>query len=239
MKEKELSLRELDEIGEELARDYSRGRESMNADCFDIEGFTREYLGLDIRDEWIAEDDPDVIGFLADGEDRLTVLRNGEPESVVFPKGTVVLDRSLLRRGQSGRRRFTMAHEAAHEVLGRLYQRQGSGRCRRNLSMYEGHDQAERRDYGEVQADRLGAAYMMSRSRLENNLKKYHGGMPVLCYGSGVIPLQEKRDIQKMADAMGVSYTALLIQLKEQGMVEHRSIEEFSREYIIGRRECR
>ncbi len=236
MKKKEISLCELDEIGEQLERDYIAGREGMNADCFDIEGFTREYLELDIRDEWIAEDDPDVIGFLADGEDHLTVLRNGKPESVVFPKGTVVLDRSLLRRGQSGRRRFTMAHEAAHEVLGRLYQRQGSGRCRRNLSVYEGHDPAERRDYGEVQADRLGAAYMMSGTRLRMNLAKYHDGKPVICYGSGVIPLHEKRAIQKMANAMGVSYTALLIQLKEQDLIEYRPMDEFSREYITGRR---
>ena len=51
----------------------------------------------------------------------LRVIRNREPQTIVFPADTVVIDRFLLQVRNSARRRFTLAHEAAHIILNRSY----------------------------------------------------------------------------------------------------------------------
>jgi len=111
------SFQELDVLGESLSRDYTKKTHRWNAMCFDIEGFITEYLGLTIVYESFAEEDSSKIGFLANGIDPLLVHRNGKVVSVVFPKDTVVIERFLLRDSESSRRRFTLAHEAAHKIL--------------------------------------------------------------------------------------------------------------------------
>ena len=199
MRKKNMSPRELEELGEGLVRDYLKRTKRWNALSIDIEGFITEYLGLSVRYERFAEDDPGKIGYLSDGVMPLMVYRAGKPQAVVFPKGTVVVDKYLLKSDESGRRRFTLAHEAAHEIL-----------------------------------DRLAAAILMPRFQIEKALKKYRGGVPVKCYGSEIIPQEDKTSIQKMADALGVSYSAMLIQLRDLNMIEYRPVEEYISE-MFGR----
>ena len=86
---------------------------------FDIEGFITDFLKLPILYEAFAEDDPSKIGFLSDGITPLIVYRAGKKTPVVFPKDTIVIERFLQRSDESGRRRFTLAHEAAHFILNR------------------------------------------------------------------------------------------------------------------------
>lgn len=109
------SFHELDALGEGLSRDYITRTHRWNARCFDIEG----YLGLHIIYESFAEKDRSKIGFLANGITPLLVYRDGVIASIVFPKDTIVLERFLLRPKESSRRRFTLAHEAAHKIMER------------------------------------------------------------------------------------------------------------------------
>ena len=83
----------------------------------DIEGLVTDYLGLTVVYENIAEDDPNKIAFLSNGKRPLWVSRNGERIQVVFPKGTVVMDKVLLHENESSRRRFTLGHEARTALL--------------------------------------------------------------------------------------------------------------------------
>lgn len=113
------SFHELDALGEGLSRDYITRTHRWNARCFDIEGFITDYLGLHIIYESFAEKDRSKIGFLANGITPLLVYRDGVIASIVFPKDTIVLERFLLRPEESSRRRFTLAHEAAHKIMER------------------------------------------------------------------------------------------------------------------------
>ncbi len=62
--------------------------------CIDIDRVAR-FLGVTIVYERIAEDDPDKIGFAADGNTALKVFRNGVKKAVIFPRDYVVLEQFL------------------------------------------------------------------------------------------------------------------------------------------------
>ena len=113
------SFQELDALGEGLSKDYIARTHRWNARCFDIEGFITDYLGLAIVYESFAEKDSSKIGFLSNGIDPLLVYRNGTATPIVFPKDTIVVERYLLNPEESSRKRFTLAHEAAHKVMER------------------------------------------------------------------------------------------------------------------------
>ena len=103
-----ISFGELEELGETIVREYLRKTKRYNALCVDIEGLVTDYLGLTVVYENIAEDDPNKIAFLSNGKRPLWVCRNEQRLSVVFPKGTVVMDKVLLHENESSRRRFTL-----------------------------------------------------------------------------------------------------------------------------------
>lgn len=112
-----ISFGELEELGETIVREYLRKTKRYNALCVDIEGLVTDYLGLAVVYKNIAEDDPNKIAFLSNGKRPLWVSRNEERIQVVFPKGTVVMDKVLLHENESSRRRFTLGHEGATALL--------------------------------------------------------------------------------------------------------------------------
>ena len=106
-----ISNRELEELGEGLTRHYlENAHVQMAARCIDIEGLAN-YLGMTVVFETFAEEDRDKVGFLADGRTPLKIRRKGSIVSFCFPLGTIVLDSFLRQDKESGRRRFTIAHE--------------------------------------------------------------------------------------------------------------------------------
>ena len=94
-----VSNKEIEEVGESLMLKYLLGKKPPP--CV----YTT-----------IAEDDRDKIGFISDGIYPLQVMREGRWETVIYPKGTIVIDRFLLQPDKSAQRRFTLAHEAAHVI---------------------------------------------------------------------------------------------------------------------------
>lgn len=79
----------------------------------------------------------------------------------------------------------------------------------------------------ETQTDRMASVLLMPRFLVERLLKRFHSGAPIPIYGSWAMRGEDKLGIQKMADCMGVTFTALLIRLKTLGMTEQRDISEY------------
>ena len=88
--------------------------------CVDIEGIARDYFGLNVLFENIAENDLGKTGFCANGERPLTVIRNGKKQQIIFPDDTIVLDRYYQRKENYASRRFVLGHEVGHKILGRV-----------------------------------------------------------------------------------------------------------------------
>lgn len=231
------SFQELDALGEGLSRDYTKRTHRWNSQCFDIEGFIRDYLGLNIVYETFAEADSSKIGFLANGVDSLIVYRNGKKTSVVFPVDTIVIEKYLLRSSESSRRRFTLAHEAAHKILEKHIPMQTAACFHSDFNMENDYSVEDIRrifSLNETLTNRLGAAILMPQFLVEKVLKKLNDSHPVLCYDGGVFAQEEKLTIQTMADNLGVSYSAFVNRLKELNLLDCHPIEEYFERLHIG-----
>ncbi|MCD7744154.1 MAG: ImmA/IrrE family metallo-endopeptidase [Lachnospiraceae bacterium] len=222
-----ISNAELEELGEGIILGYTGGKvEKLGR--VDIEGLITDYLGLSIEYEQFAEDDMSKIGFLANGITPLRINRNGKRISKIFSKGTIVLDRFLLRPEENGRRRFTLAHEAAHWLLERHTPVQAAFRTE-----YSSEQQYSMKELQQIcsmmesQADRLGAVLLMPASMVRSTLRRYAGTDRLRVYGSTVFARSEKIAMQRMADHMGVSWSALFYRLKELNLLEYRDVQEY------------
>lgn len=157
------SYNEIDELGEGLIRHYL-GAEAEQTCCVDIEGFATEYLKLPLLYRTFAEQDTDKIGFIADGITSLRVYEGGVPVNRIFPKGTIVIERYLLREHESGRRRFTISHECAHYLMDRTVPGAAFHREYDNERVYTQEDLRNLFNLHETQIDRMGAALLMRGS---------------------------------------------------------------------------
>ena len=224
------SYQELDALGEGLACGYMKKLRRLGSAAFDIEGFVTDYLRLTIVYENIAEDDITKIGFLSDGKTPLTVIRNNGPEAVVFPVGTIVIDKFLLKNSESSRKRFTIAHEAAHFLLNLHVPSQMEACYKSTFTSgcdYSEDDQERIFSINESFTDRLAAAILMPLYLVRKALRKHNKGNKIVCYDGGVFSVKQKMAIRKMADDLGVSYSALVNRLRELSLLDTRPIEEY------------
>lgn len=224
------SFEELEELGEAIIKEYIKKTKQTNCLCVDIEGFVTSYLGLELEYENFAETDNGRIGFLSDGVRPLWVYRNHQRVQVLFPKGTVVLDSVLLRENESGRHRFSMAHEAAHKILERHIPKQTTP-CFHSIfdaeANYTTEELHQAFSWNELLADRLGAVFLMPKFLVFKAIKKVAGKSFFKVYGNGIFAEEDKIAIHKTADIMGVSFTAFIMRLREFNLLERHDTSEY------------
>lgn len=220
------SYDEIDELGEGLIRQYL-GADAERTCCVDIEGFATEYLKLPLLYRSFAEQDTDKIGFIADGITPLRIHEDGTSCLCVFPKGTIVIERSLRRENESGRRRFTISHECAHYLMDKTIPAAAFHREFDGERDYTPEDFRNLFSFHETLIDRMGAALLMPRFMVRNVVAMHGcaGGIPV--FGDRVMRTTDKLMIKQMANTMGVSFSAFLIRLRELGYLSRRPLYEF------------
>lgn len=202
----------------------------------DIDGFAAEFLRCQVLYETFAEDDMDKIGFSSDGITPLSVHREGKIVQMVFPRNTVVLEKSLLEPSEQFRRRFTLAHEAGHMIAAKLDPEQAAGfqQVFDGEKLYTAEELRERFAIGEWQANTIAASLLMPTFLMKSVLQKYNSGQRLMVYGNNVFAPREKAILQKMSNTLGVSYTALVIRLRDLGSLDFHPIKEYvSREFLL------
>ena len=225
-----VTAEELETLGNLMVREYLKKSRKYKAQCFDIEAFITDYLKVRIEFESFAEEDAGKTGFMANGHDCLMVVRNGKKERVVFPENTIVIEKFFLRDDMSAKRRFTQAHEAAHVILARHIPGQTAAAFHSEFDSgqeYQPDDLKRIFSLEETQADRLGAVLLMPLYHVEKALKKYNDGNRIIRYEGGIFSQESKFRMQKMADALGASYSALVVRLSGLGLFEERPIQEY------------
>lgn len=225
---------EIECLCEAMILDFFRSRKIKNPMCVDIESFVSGYLGIPIVYETFAEPDPGRVGFLSDGVRPLAVRRGEKVEQVVFPIRTAVIEKYLLKPGESPRRRFTIAHEGAHDVLSRHIPLQTNPAAAFHSEYdsevtYSKEMLQEMMSVNEFFTNRAAACFLMPRFLVERSLKLHNSAQRVIRYDNGVLSQDQKLTIQKMADTLGVSYTALYLRLDELNLFECRPIGEYLR----------
>ena len=222
-----LSRAELDEISNGLIEVYAKQHPKKAVQSIDIEHFITEFLMLKIEYASFAEDDCGKIGFTADGETPLLIYSDREIIPFVFPKDTIVLDKFLLSEKEQGRRRFTMAHEASHHILSKMYAVPATGRFHTEYDSERSYSKEELTQMfasAEWQADAMGASLLMPKRIIDNAMAKYNQCQPIKIYGDNTLAQREKNTLRRMAAYIGVSYTALLIRLRDMNLLEYHDI---------------
>ena len=231
-----ISNRELDELGDGLVRHYlAHSGMQATARCIDIEGLAN-FLGLTVTYETFAEKDFDKIGFLSDGKTPLLVRRGGQVVSFLFPLGTIVLDVSLHADKESGRCRFTIAHEIAHFMID---QHRPAAQYHRTFDAEKKYSVAEMNELFNIvenQADRLAAAILMPRFTVDRALDDFYKGKRIPVYGQSIIAAKEEKAISRMAAQIGVSYSAMLIRLRQFGLLDYHPVDEYFEKALRGRK---
>ncbi len=223
---------EIENLCEAMIKDFFKSRHYTNVVCVDIEAFVKEYLGVPIVYETFAEDDPGRIGFLSDGKRPLTVRRGDIVEKVVFPARTMVIERFLLTQKESARKRFSIAHEGAHDILERHIPIQSSPLAAFHSEFdpemtYSPDMLKEMMSVNECFANRAAACLLMPRFLVMRVMRRYTKTNRVILYDDGVLAQDQKLLVQKMADTLGVSYTAFYLRLQELDLFDRRPIEEY------------
>lgn len=193
----------------------------------DIESFLTGFLKLPLKYRSFAEEDYSKIGFISDGITPLRVMEGERPMREVFPKGTVVLEKYLLNRGEEGRRRFTVAHEAGHFIMDRTVAMASFHREYDKEHAYTSQELKELLSFREARVDRLAAALLMPGFMVRAVLENFGISSLIPIYGDNLLRLEDKLLIQRMAAVMGVSYTAFLIRLKELHLLARHDISEY------------
>lgn len=221
-----LTYEEIDELGDGLIRQYLSA-DADNCFCVDIEGFVTDFLSLPILYRTIAEKDSDKIGFISDGLTPILVFENKVVVSKIYPKGTIVIEKCLRRESESGKRRFTIAHEGGHLVVERTLPRARFHREFDNKRRYTASDYKDLFNFKETLIDRMGAALLMPRFMVYNVVKTYNAENGIPIFGDSVLRAEDKLLIHDMANTMGASYTAFYIRLRELGLLRRHDLSEF------------
>lgn len=217
---------EVEELAEVMVRQYL-GKQREPPLRVDMDGFLTGYLCLPLEYHSFAEDDLGKIGFISDGATPLLILLDRQTVQRVFPKGTVVLEKSLQSENEEGRRRFTLAHEASHYIMDKTVASASFRREQDKGGAYGPQELRELLSVQEAKVDRLAAALLMPAYIVRNVIGQFAGTEAISLYGDNILRLEDKLLVQKMAGVMGVSYTAFLIRLKELRLVERREVSEY------------
>ena len=229
-----ISNRELEELGEGLIRLYlEQARVHMAARCIDIEGLAN-FLGLTVVFETFAEEDRDKVGFLSDGITPLKVRRNGRIVPFCFPLGTIVLDFFLRQDRESGRRRFTIAHEIAHHVIEKHNPVPQFHRIYDSEKGYTFEELKAQLTMTEYQADRLAAVILMPSFTVGQALEDFNKGRRIRVYGQNVFADKDRRIISRMAAQVGVSFSAMQIRLRELDLLDYHPLDEYVKKSLLG-----
>ena len=160
------------------------------------------------------------------------VNRDGKVEEIVFPPRTAVIEKFLLSPKESARKRFTIAHEGAHDVMGRHIPLQASPMAAFHSEYdpemtYTGDMLKEMLSVNECFTNRAAACFLMPGFLVARVLKRHNKEKKVIVYDNGILSQDQKLLIQKMADTLGVSYTAFYHRLGELDLFDRRPIEEY------------
>lgn len=133
--------------------------------------------------------DGSIYGLTAYVDTEYQIEVDGSQRSIFLKTNDVVLDKGFIEpeniRKLCGKRRFTLAHECAHQIL---FQLDSDGRkiaCHKRPEVRGNGSRVLRtqEDWNEWQANSLGAAILMPQSEVDRAMWFINSRKPLTCYG--------------------------------------------------------
>ena len=134
-----LSQRQLEEIAASTTKDFNRFFFGDEADKPDrsalptpIDQFAKNYLGLRVSFARLSPDGS-ICGVTAYADTEYKITELGITRTLALKRNQVILDESFILSGNVQRlcakRRFTLAHECAHQILFQLESEEVKASC--------------------------------------------------------------------------------------------------------------
>ena len=86
----------------------------------------------------------------------------------------------------------------------------------------------------ESQCDSFSAGFLMPRFLIDKTIGMFHSGSKLPIYGTCVLKSREKKAVKRMADSLGVSFSALFYRLRHFNLFETHDMNEFCEELGFG-----
>lgn len=190
-----------------------------------IDQFARDYLKLNVSYIRLSPDGS-LCGLTAYADTSFQIEEMGVTRTIELRRNQVLLDSSFIQPGNEqklcGKRRFTLAHECAHQILFQLESEKNRSACEEQYAprrCYSLRDLKTREDWNEWQANVLGAALLMPQKEIDRAMRKLNGGRKLQNY-EGRFPHNDGVALAVLCHTMGVSKTAAVIRLRDLGYIE-------------------
>ena len=138
-----LSHKEIEEIAVAVTKDFNEfffGPDTEEARLprgTPIDQFARDYLGLDVSFAPLSPDGS-ICGLTSYADTEYIVEMDGIQRKIPLHRNQVLMDASFIQpfqiRKLCGKRRFTLAHECAHQILFQMETDKIREACRRKYS---------------------------------------------------------------------------------------------------------
>ena len=211
-----LSQENIEQIGNSILRDYEKRYPTNPHIPVDIEKFAQNYLGLQIEYQKLSETES-ILGLTSYKGIILELAFSDGSVHLSVPEDTILLDEHLERAINLRRRRFTIAHECAHQIIARIEESKTGCSFRRALitgQTYSCRDLHTKEDWSEWQANALGAVLLIPKMELIEELEKGFTPFVPTLYGNRLNAPDYKR-VKELSDIFCVSMAAMKIRLKE------------------------
>ncbi len=222
-----LHTSEIIQIADGIVKQYYGKRVPQKVD---VDAIAVKVLKQNILYESFAEANRDKIAFAADGKTPLCIWRAGKVERTLFPANTIVLDRFLMAPERETHRRFILAHEISHIILSRTDPQHHAARFHTEQNSVGAYSLAQLHEclaFSEVQANAMAGSILLTSDALKQVVKKAFGRDRITSYGKRLFLPKDVEKLHRIADAKGVSYTTLCIQLEACNLLNVRSVEEY------------
>ncbi len=214
--------------------------ESVLLDCFgadfmqehkpiNIDHLASHYLGLKVLYMKLS-DDGKILGLTTYADVEVEFIRNNTSDTISLQKDSVLIEKSLLDHDRNGRRRFTLSHEAGHQIIYRIEPLDDKAKYQRrfaNGKAYSCRDLKSADDWREWQANTLASALLLPRELVDFWMFRFNNSKPLIRYGV-LFSFNDRQVLSNMCNHLGVSRTALIIRLHQLGFIRQRPTGEYN-----------
>ena len=235
-----LSQKQIEEIAAAVTKDFNDFFFGSSAEDTrrmargtPIDQFAKDYLGMKVSFARLSSDG-NICGLTAYADTEYITEDGGIKRTIPLSKNQILLDVSFIQPGQvhklCGKRRFTLAHECAHQILFQMESDAARSDCIKKYSArtaYSLRDLKTREDWNEWQANVLGAAILMPQKEVDLAMWYFAGGKKLINY-EGVFAYRDKLSLMLLCQQLAVSKSAAVIRLRQLGYIEDRPYREYS-----------
>ncbi len=229
-----LTTQEIEDIGASVLSDF-RTTTGINTLFTPIDQLATEYLGMQVKFAKLSADS-DVYGLTVYSDTNYTIEIDGQECIYPMHANEIFLDSSFIEPQENvhklcGMRRFTLAHECAHQILFRLEPDTVKALHRQKYSTrraYSCRDLKTREDWNEWQANALGAALLIPAASIQELMQTYR----LITY-AGKLSGKDQDLLDDLCQLFRVSHSAMRIRLENLGYLKTAgSMKDMSRQVV-------